>query len=86
MSTGLAWVWGCEPGAAGFQCSGSAGHLEGRRQLCGHHGSATPHVGATCHPKPLDLFYVHSSIFCFHLARQRKQSKSTLDASGDEMN
>lgn len=86
LSTGQVWVWGHEWGPAGSQHSSSAGHLKGRRQLCRHCGSATPHVGITCHPKPLDLFYVHSSIFCFHLARQRRQRKSTLDASGDEMN
>lgn len=47
---------------------------------------ATPRVSVTYHPKLLDLFYVHSSVFCFHLAKQRRQKKSALDASGDERN
>lgn len=32
-------------------------------------------MGVTYHPKLLDLFYVHSSIFCFHLAKQGRQKK-----------
>jgi len=61
-----------EPGAAGSQRRGSAGHVEGTRQLCGHRRRATPCVGITCRPEPLDLVCVLSSAFCVPLARQRR--------------